>query len=295
MELIHETPPPILTEHGIEFFLETTHPGTNVHLHTHPAIEFIYIKQGLFHIDAEGRRFCGEAGDLLLFHANTIHMLQNIGDGNGLYYVLKMSPTFLFGMFHKSSIAYIHPFLKRRNEDPCFFPCASLPLEIHRLWQAMIAEYEANEPSFFAMQRLLSCEFLLTCARLLLYTGDGSEDHSPRLSERTVRLISDSIHYIHENLAAPLTASGCASLAHLSYNHYAKLFHAVTGKTFKQYLTDLRMARAYNMTRSSSSPISEIAMACGYENFSYFIAEFKKAHGCTPGRLRKSTHPLKSP
>ncbi len=287
MEFIRETPPPILAEHGIEFFFESKPTGITAHLHIHPAIEFIYVKQGLFHIEVEKQTIRASAGDLILFHSNAIHMIENIGVGTGQYYVLKISPSLLFEMLHKSSIPYIQSFFRSRNEDACHFPRESRPPQIDRLWAAMIAEYDAGEPTFFAMQRLLACEFLLTCARLLPAPHDVPHDRAREISERSVRLISDSINYINANFSAPLTAAGCASLAHLSYNHYAKLFRAVTGKTFKEYLTDLRMARAYHLILSSAQPIYEIAAACGYDNYSYFIVEFKKMYGCTPGQLRR--------
>ncbi len=289
MELIRETPPPILAEYGIEFFLESGRSGITAQMHIHPAIEFIYIHQGCFRVEVEKQSITASCGDLVLFRSNAIHMIENIGDGMGLYFVLKISPSLLFEMLHKSSFSHIHPFLRTRSKDICYLPHSDQPPEIRRLWTAMIAEYDANDPTFFAMQRLLACEFLLTCARLMLREDPPEGDPAPALNEQSVRLISESINYINENFASPLTAAGCASLAHLSYNHYAKLFRAVTGKTFKEYLTDLRMARAYNRILSSSEPIYDIAASCGYDNYSYFIVEFKKIYQCTPGQFRKST------
>ncbi len=288
MEPFREIPAPILEEYGIEFFQENKPVGIAAHLHIHPAIEFIYIKQGFFDIEVENRRISAHPGDLVLFPSNALHMIENVGDGSGFYHVLKISPTLLFEMFHRSSISHMQPFFNSRSEAICHLPAGNQSPEIRRLWASMIAEYEAQESTFYAMQRLLACEFLLICARLSVYTPEPIEDQARKINERSVRIISDSIHYINANFASPLTATGCASLAHLSYNHYAKLFRAVTGKTFKEYLTDLRMARAYNMILSSAKPIYEIAAACGYDNLSYFIAEFKKKNARSPGQFRKS-------
>ncbi len=288
MELIHEIPPAVLTEYGIEFFLEEKPVGITAHLHIHPAVEFVYIKQGVFHIEAEHGSIWAHAGDLVVLRSNTVHMIENVGEGMGLYYVLKMSPAFLLEMFQKNSISYVHPFLINRREDICHLPQKTQSPEIGRLWGAMIGEYERCEPTYFAMQRLLACEFLLTCARLLQFDAAPRDVRPSELNERSVRIISESVDYIHANYAAPISAVGCASLAHLSYNHYAKLFRAVTGKTFKEYLTNLRMTHAHNRILSSSAPIYEIAAACGYDNYSYFIVEFKKMYHSTPGQFRKS-------
>ncbi len=287
MEIIRESPPPILEEYGIEFFEEIKPVGITAHLHIHPAMEFIYIKQGLFHIEVEKKSLSAHPGDLVLLHSNAVHMIENTGAGVGTYYVLKISPGLILEMFQKNSIPYIHPFFNSRSGDVCILSHADHSPRLKELWDIMIAEYEAAEPTFFAMQRLLACEFLLTCARLLIQPPKATDPPVPAVSERWVRVISESIDHINEQVASPLTAADCASRAHLSYNHYAKLFRAVTGKTFKEYLIDLRMARAYNMVLFSTLPVYEIAAACGYDNFSYFIAEFKKKYGLPPGRFRK--------
>ncbi|MBE6696502.1 MAG: helix-turn-helix transcriptional regulator [Ruminococcaceae bacterium] len=38
---------------------------------------------------------------------------------------------------------------------------------------------------------------------------------------------------------------------------------------------------------STSVPITEVAISCGYSNLSYFISEYKKIHGKSPLKMRK--------
>ncbi len=288
MSYLYESPPPLLVEHGIEFFRFEWIEGSIVTNHIHPAIEFLYIQQGDFKITVERKQTVARPGDLILFHSNAIHMIEKFSDGRGFYHVLKLSPSFLFQMFHKTGIPYILPFFKSFESDAvCCFPGETQPLRIKEQWQQMIHEYEMNSPSFFAMQRLLSCTFLLTFSRSYIQKDHSISHISFDLDEWSVRLISESVSYINENYAKPLRASECAAMVHLSYSYYAKLFHTVVGKSFKEYLTDFRMAKAYNMLLSSSTRISEIARACGYENVSNFIGTFKRIYSCTPGELRK--------
>ncbi len=287
MDPIYENPPPILAEHGIEFFPVEKSVGITARMHIHSAVEFIYIKQGLFRIEVEHCPAHAHPGDIILFPSNAIHMIENIGDGIGLYYVLKMSPSFLFQMFHKSGIPYILPFFKSRNEELDYLSKGLQTPQIQHIWQSMIREFEDHEPSFYAMQRLLACEFLLSYARIAIQNPASSLCISPEVNERATRLISESINYINDHYALPLTANQCADLVHVSYSYYAKLFRSVVGKSFKEYLTDLRMAIAYNMLLSSTSRISDVAEACGYDNFSNFIVAFKKNYSCTPGDLRR--------
>ncbi len=289
MEAVLEKPPLFLSEYGIEFFIMSNkNVGFTAQKHMHPAVEFIYVKDGQFEIVAEQQNISAFPGDMVLFRSNTVHSLKKVSEGIGEYYVLKLSPTFLFSMFQKSSIGHILPFLNSCSEANCFYPSDCQPEAIRSLWASMIKEFDANEPSFFAMQRLLACEFILSCARHLKIETSEFSYNAVGLNEPNFRLISESINYINENFASSLTAAGCAAKANLSYSHYAKLFHAVIGRSFKEYLTDLRMVNAYNMLLSSSMSVSDVAIACGYEHFSHFIAEFKKKYGATPGQFRKN-------
>ena len=105
--------------------------------------------------------------------------------------------------------------------------------------------------------------------------------------EKTVALIHQSVQYINENYASDITPNQCAASIHLSYSYFAKLFRAVIGKTFKEYLTGVRLAKAHNALLSTAIPITDVAVACGYTNLSYFISEYKKVYGKTPGDTRK--------
>ncbi len=290
MELIHETPPYELTEYGIEFFImHNSADGIAVLKHIHPAIEVIYITKGSFEITVDNHFDIAVPGDMVLFRSNAVHSIKNAVLGEeGSYYVLKLSPTFLFTMFQKNSIDCLLPFLKSGSKDKCFYKSDSLPDTIKNVWQSMLTEYQEKRGTFYAMQRLYACQLILNCSRHLeLGLTEGLRGMSG-LSEANFCRIYDSVNYINENYELPLTAMECAKLENLSYSHYAKLFRRVVGKSFKEYLIGLRMAKAYNMLLSSSASVLDVAVNCGYENFSHFIAEFKRKYGCTPGNFRRN-------
>ena len=287
MEYVREVPLPRFTTYGIEFFHVACEGETvTAHAHLHPAVEFILIEQGMFDIHVEQSHFTAHTGDLLLYRSNTVHRMMHTGQEKANYYVLKIDPALLFRMFPRDSMASVLPFLRSTPSDISLFPPAVQSGSLRRLWQEMIDEYHAEHETFYAMQRFLACAFLLTCARCL-FPHEASKEDSPTVDRHTMRLIYESIYYIGEHFASPLTAVECAARLHLSYSHYAKLFRSVTGKSFKTYLSDLRLTHAYELLFTSSASISEIAPLCGYESLSHFIAEFKRRYGAPPLALRR--------
>lgn len=63
-------------------------------------------------------------------------------------------------------------------------------------------------------------------------------------------------------------------------------FRKHTGMTPVAYMIRIRLQYARQLLTMSDMTISEIAECCGYSSVSFFISDFKKHQGITPGRLR---------
>ena len=69
-------------------------------------------------------------------------------------------------------------------------------------------------------------------------------------------------------------------------DYVSKLFMKTTGMSLPNYIAERRIERAKEYLRTSSLPISKIAMEVGYGNFSYFSKTFRELVGCTPNEYR---------
>ncbi|MBQ8408045.1 MAG: AraC family transcriptional regulator [Clostridia bacterium] len=284
-----ETAPPHLSEYGIEFFSQTKdNAGVIARAHIHPAIEFIYITKGTFEIGIDSEQLTATVGDLVLFRANAVHTTRHVGEGYGEYFVLKINPTLLFQIFlGKDITGYVIPFLHRNPGDISHFAASDIPIEAKRILDSMIDEYDHSDKYFFAIERAYAAAFLVSLLRTVI--KPQSYLQGGEISEKSVGLIYESVKYVNENYASDITPTDCAESIHLSYSYFAKLFRAVTGKTFKEYLTGVRLAKAHNVLISTALPITDVAASCGYSNLSYFIAEYRKVYGRTPRETRKDT------
>ena len=74
----------------------------------------------------------------------------------------------------------------------------------------------------------------------------------------------------------------------LSGDYISRLIKAQTGRTFKEYVVELRMNEAKGLlTHRMEWTIAEVAAACGYRSASNFIKQFRDCTGCTPLQYRK--------
>ena len=72
----------------------------------------------------------------------------------------------------------------------------------------------------------------------------------------------------------------------MSPSYFSSVFSKEMGKTFIEYLTEVRMEKAKQYLACSSMKTSEISYKVGYKDPHYFSYIFKKTQGCTPKEYR---------
>lgn len=70
----------------------------------------------------------------------------------------------------------------------------------------------------------------------------------------------------------------------------SKRFKAYTGKTFSDYLQDLRLSSAQRLLRDSTSSIGSISESVGYGNYQTFMRAFNRHFGLSPREYRLGAH-----
>ena len=95
--------------------------------------------------------------------------------------------------------------------------------------------------------------------------------------------------YIEENYdSCGLSVESVAEKYGFSVSYFSKLFNSYTGKTFPDYMNQLRLAKARTLLLECPElTIQEIAGRVGFNSSSYFSAAFRKYYGVTPSQIRK--------
>ena len=83
-----------------------------------------------------------------------------------------------------------------------------------------------------------------------------------------------------------LMLADVASAVGMSESRFSTVFAQESGKTFTEYLTGLRLARARELLSGTDKKSAQIALEVGYNDAHYFSYLFKKNLGLTPGEYR---------
>lgn len=104
----------------------------------------------------------------------------------------------------------------------------------------------------------------------------------------TGRMVEQVIEYIERNLEKDLRRDEIADYVHISPSYLSRIFRKEVGIPLKEYIIHQKMKMAQTMLRSTTLPISLIAVKVGYNNFSQFSQIYKGVIGNTPSVERKS-------
>ncbi|MCU1749922.1 helix-turn-helix domain-containing protein [Pseudomonas sp. 6D_7.1_Bac1] len=96
------------------------------------------------------------------------------------------------------------------------------------------------------------------------------------------------VEYIDSQLAEPISLGQLAGMCALSEYHFARMFRESFGLPPHQYLLARRLTHARHLLRSTSQPLGEIALACGFASASHFTNRFRQAMRGTPGEYRQA-------
>lgn len=89
-------------------------------------------------------------------------------------------------------------------------------------------------------------------------------------------------HYMTEEISLNTVAISVG----MSPSYFSSIFSKEAGKTFVEYLTEVRIEKAKEFLMCSSMKTSEIGYEVGYKDPHYFSYVFKKVQGCSPKEYR---------
>jgi AraC-like DNA-binding protein len=98
--------------------------------------------------------------------------------------------------------------------------------------------------------------------------------------------ITTTLHFMENNLSSNITIKDIAENAHISVNTLERHFKEFLNVSPKDCLKYKRLARACTML-SEGKNVQETCDACGFSDYSHFIATFKKEYGMTPLKYQK--------
>jgi|GEM_PF-695011 len=108
------------------------------------------------------------------------------------------------------------------------------------------------------------------------------------LTARLEKLLKNAVTILEERYMESITLEHVANQVKLSSFYFSKMFKLYWGKSFTDYLNEVRILHACKMLADPALSIKEIAASCGFSNSNYFSRVFKQFRNLTPGEWRNN-------
>ena len=136
-----------------------------------------------------------------------------------------------------------------------------------------------------SMKTIQTLEEIKNYIRMLLKKIIGVRDTiSGRRYSDIIEIAKDQIRKTY--MSDEISPNTIAAEVGMSPSYFSSIFSKEMGKTFVEYLTEIRMDRAKELLMCSSMKTSEIGYEVGYKDPHYFSYIFKKTQNCTPKEFR---------
>lgn len=247
--------------------------------HYHDYIEFLYALDADMNVWLSGVPHRMVTGELVIINSGELHTLSFNRDSR--YICVKFSPRVLY--FDDNSLfefKYVTPFLANGEHQKLFRREDFEGVDIHGLCLEILHEWTCRRPAF---ELSIRANILKIFMGIFRYWEREDLTHPEVVMTETIRR---ALLYISENFDS-VTESDVAEYCNLSYHHFSAAFKKSVGRSFNDYITQIRLNEAERLIFSSDKSVTEIAYSCGFASTSHFIARFKSQKGVTPGQLRK--------
>ena len=152
--------------------------------------------------------------------------------------------------------------------------------------EEVMTEWEAGTPLGNLLAHALFLRLLAHLSRI--YTGQERLAPTPPYPVKgREATVAAALAYVEAHFTEEISMEDVAAAAFLSPAHFREVFSQVMGQPPRDYLRHLRVERARTLLATTDRPITEIGLASGLGESSYFARVFRAAMGLTPSEYRR--------
>ncbi|MFQ7003814.1 MAG: helix-turn-helix transcriptional regulator [Ruthenibacterium lactatiformans] len=146
---------------------------------------------------------------------------------------------------------------------------------------AYLCSYDNRQSARRQVQNLRDC-----CFEICSHVDSLKRSHNEALQRRVLA-------WLNEQYTRPdLNIAMAAEQFHISKKYVTQFLKDQTGKSFTEYVEELRLSRAMELLRGSELGITEISVQCGFSTQNTFYKAFRRRFGISPGGVPRGQRRL---
>ncbi|GIO54061.1 helix-turn-helix domain-containing protein [Paenibacillus cineris] len=264
-------------------------PEWNAPGYRNPGVTLWYILAGRRRLLAGAQAFDLQPGEVVLIPPNTTFMTEGgEGERGAIHYLSASVSAYMHGI-EWSELYGLPPRFRIQNiEDGQRLKDSWYNLV--RAWQPRDSEKASSRGdgmlsiSQAARQLQTQAVCLNWFAEMIRVLEPHLMTPEPVIDER----VREVCAFIQRSYAAPIRLGDLAKVANTSEGHLRLLFRTHLMVSPYQYLLQVRIGKAQELLLATNRPLADIAAEVGFEEYSHFLATFRKIVGMSPSHYRKN-------
>lgn len=255
-------------------------------LHRHEFHELVLITHGHGRHRSDTDEYPISAGDVFLLRGNMQHGYADVDHLNLINILFKprqlgLPLTDLSDMPGFQLLFHLEPRTRQeaRFRDRLHLSTEQLA-EAERLVAQLEQELHKRSPGY----RFAARTYLM---QLIAYLSRCYTSVKPPTNEGLLRL-GEVLSYLESHYREPITVSDLLPIARMSQSTLMRTFDRVFQSPPIDYLIRLRVQKACALLADPELRITDVALACGFNDSNYFTRQFRRVMGCSPRDHRQN-------
>lgn len=257
-------------------------PGATFDLHWHEHLQFYYFTKGEAIIICNSKKIKVKSHDLVIINSNELHYAESLCD-DLVYYVIKVDLSFIFSnQIDSCQTKFIAPLAQNLI---LFKNLVSNDKDVLNCIDKIIREYFDKEIGFELA--IKSCIYELIVLLLRRYVKKVFTEKEFNTQINNLKRFKGILEYVENNFTKKININELAAMANISNYHFCRTFKQITGNSAVYYINKLRIDKAVSLLSETDLNITEISLACGFDDSNYFSRIFKKYRIISPAEFKK--------
>lgn len=256
-------------------------------LHWHEELQFTRVVKGSIGMKVNGTSYTLHEGESIFINKDALHITDYMTD-DAEYLSLDV-PEKLLGFFSMSRME--QNYVQSYTDDYFFSACVFTgEQEWEQRFNEMLGSIQqsfldADKPAFWEYE----VSTRIVSMWLLMIRNINRDRQSSIISQSAVKKqhrMQKMLAFVHSNYMHRILVSDIADAGMVSEAECNRCFRDVVHESPSRYLLQYRYLRARELLLYSDLSITEVALAVGFNDTSYFIQYFRKQTGQTPKAFR---------
>ena len=241
--------------------------------HWHRSIEMTFVTEGELVGVINGKSISVKGGDFVFVNSGDVHEIEKYPDQvcEGVIFILSYE-----------FIKKVYP-----NIDNIRLDIMDSNFKKDRLREIFLEMKEfclhPKELDYIKINSYAYEVLYILLSNCIIFKEQEYAENYFKYRERQKEILT----YISENYKEELTLEHISKKFYMSNEYFSRKFHEWFGVTYKVYLSNFRLHKAYEDIVDSEGNIQDIAISHGFSNVKSFISLFKQKYKMTPLKYRQ--------